>query len=409
MAVPIPAPRIARFEKMGYGMFIHWGLYAQLGQGEWVQHLRKIPMDEYAKLKDTFTAEGFDGRKIAATAKAAGMQYITLTSRHHDGFSLYDTKGLSDHDAPHSPAGRDLVAELIEGCRAEGISPHFYHTTLDWYQPNFEDDFEAYLDYLQQSVEILCTSYGDIGGLWFDGNWSKPNADWREDRLYSMIRKHQPEAVIINNTGLSALGAVSHPEIDSVTFEQGRPSAMDREGMEKYVAAEMCQTINRHWGIGTEDFNYASPPGIIENLCACRKVGANYLLNVGPKATGEIPDYESAALRRVGEWIATHPKAIYDAKPSMIEGTGADFALETDDCVYLFIHNLGGVGDAHVTVGGGGVGPRGFARFDRPVAGVRWIDNDEELRFAHEGGLLCIDATGYPYGVDRVVRVAEVK
>ena len=114
-------------------MFIHRGLYAHLGQGEWVQHLRKVPMDEYARIKDTFTAEEFDGRQIAAIAKAAGMQYITLTSRHHDGFSLYDTRGLSDHDAPHSAAGRDLVAELIEGCRAEGISPHFYHTPLDWY------------------------------------------------------------------------------------------------------------------------------------------------------------------------------------------------------------------------------------------------------------------------------------
>jgi len=250
MAIPTPEPRIARFERMGYGMFIHWGLYAHLGQGEWVQHLRKVPMDEYARIKDTFTAEEFDGRQIAAIAKAAGMQYITLTSRHHDGFSLYDTRGLSDHDAPHSAAGRDLVAELIEGCRAEGISPHFYHTTLDWYQPSFHNDFDAYLDYLHQSIEVLCTSYGAIGGLWFDGNWSKPDADWKEDRLYGIIRQHQPEAMIVNNTGLSALGALGHPEIDSVTFEQGRPAPMNHEGKDKYVAAEMCQTMNRHWGIG---------------------------------------------------------------------------------------------------------------------------------------------------------------
>ena len=104
MAIPTPAPRIARFEKMGYGMFIHWGLYAHLGQGEWVQHLRNVPMDEYAQLKEKFTAEEFDGRKIASIARAAGMKYITLTSRHHDGFSLYDTKGLSDHDATWSPS-----------------------------------------------------------------------------------------------------------------------------------------------------------------------------------------------------------------------------------------------------------------------------------------------------------------
>ena len=227
MAIPVPAPRVARFERLGYDMFIHWGLYAQLGQGEWVQHLRKIPMQEYVQLKQSFTAADFDARAIAVTARAAGMKYITLTSRHHDGFSLYDTRGLSDHDAPNSAAGRDLAGEFVEGCRAEGIIPFFYHTTLDWYQPTFNDDFDAYLDYLHKSVEVLCTHYGELGGVWFDGNWSKPDADWKEDRLYGIIRRLQPEAMIINNTGLGAKGAIGNPEIDSVTFEQGRPTPMN--------------------------------------------------------------------------------------------------------------------------------------------------------------------------------------
>lgn len=151
MAVPVPEPRIGRFERLGYGMFIHWGLYAQLGQGEWVQNQRQIPMAEYAKLKERFTAAEFDGRSIARVARESGMKYITLTSRHHD--------------APNSPAGRDLVAELIDGCHAEGVIPFFYHTTLDWYQPSFKDDFDGYLDYLHQSVEVLCSQYGEIGGL----------------------------------------------------------------------------------------------------------------------------------------------------------------------------------------------------------------------------------------------------
>lgn len=411
MTVPVPEPRIARFERLGYGMFIHWGLYSQLGQGEWVQHLRKIPMDEYARLKDSFTAEDFDGRAIARTARQAGMRYVTLTSRHHDGFSLYDTRGLSDHDAPHSAAGRDLVAELIEGCRAEDIVPFFYHTTLDWFQPDFANDFDAYLEYLHKSIEVLCTQYGDIGGLWFDGNWSKPDADWKEDRLYAMIRRHQPEAMIINNTGLSARGHAGHAEIDSVTFEQGRPTPMNRAGMPKYIAAEMCQTFNRHWGIGAEDFNYLSPRQVIENLCACRKVGANYLLNVGPTAAGAIPAYEAATLRRVGEWVHGQEHVIHDAGVSTARGIGADFALQADDALYLFIHNLSVGGDAHVSVGGGGAGPRGFTGVDRAVESVRWLDNDETLSFTHnaDSGLLCIDATGYPYGVDRVVRVAEVR
>ena len=339
------------------------------------------------------------------------MKYVTLTSRRHDGFTLYDTRGLSDHDAPHSSADRDLVAELIEGCRAEGVISFFYHTTLDWFQPSLNDDFDAYLDYLHSSGEILCSQYGEIGGLWFDGNWSKPDADWKEDRLYDMIRKHQPQAMIINNTGLGAKGHVGHPEIDSVTFEQGRPTPMHRDGMAKYVTAEMCQTFNRHWGIGAEDFNYMSPRQIIEHLCACRKVGANYLLNVGPTAGGAIPDYESATLRRVGEWIQGQEYVIYEGRVSAVQGTGGDFALETDDGLYLLIHNLSVGGDAHVTTGGGGAGPHGFTGVGRDVTSVRWLDNDESLVYTHDAdsGLLSIDATGYPYGVDRVVRVAEVR
>jgi alpha-L-fucosidase len=185
---------------------------------------------------------------------------------------------------------------------------------------------------------------------------------------------------------------------------------MDREGMDKYVSAEMCQTFNRHWGIGAEDFNYTSPRQIIENLCACRKVGANYLLNVGPTAGGGIPDYESAALRRVGEWISGQEDVLYGGRPCDVQGTGADFALQADGRLYLFVHNLSVGGDAHVSTGGGG-GPRDFTAVTGDVGSVHWLDNDEELDHTYDArsGLLSVDATGYPYGVDRVVRVAEVR
>ena len=258
MAVPVPLPRIAAFEKMGLGMFVHWGLYSQLGMGEWTYHIHNRDMKDYKKLAETFTAEDFDAEALVLTAKNAGCKYITLTTRHHEGFSLYDTRGLSDFDAPHSAAGRDLIREFVDACNRHGIVPFFYHTTLDWYNEDFNGDFDAYLEYLRKSVEVLCTNYGKIGGLWFDGNWSKPGADWKEDALYATIRKHQPEAIIVNNTGLSAQGALGNPEIDSVTFEQGRPTPMKRDGMPKYIAAEMCHTLNDHWGIGNSDFNYKS-------------------------------------------------------------------------------------------------------------------------------------------------------
>ena len=407
--VPTPAPRVARFERLGYGMFIHWGLYSQLGRGEWVMHREKIPVEEYEKLAATFTAKDFDGRKIAQVAKRAGMKYITLTSRHHDGFSLYDTRGLTNYDAPRSAAKRDLIEDFVNGCRAEDIVPFLYHTTLDWHHPEFNNDFNAYLEYLRKSVEVLCTHYGPLGGLWFDGNWSKKDADWKEDELYGMIRKLQPEAMIINNTGLHQRGKVGNPEIDSTTFEQGRPTPMDRRGMPKYVAAEMCQTMNRHWGIGVNDFCYQSPKEIIENLCACRKVGANYLLNVGPTAEGSIPEYEAAALGRSGDWVRMHEEVVYDGEPLAIECKGHDFALATDQAVYLFIHDLGTRGDANVTLEVGGKGPRTFKGPGRKFTTAEWMDNGEKLKVQQEGDQLTVDCTGFPYGTNTVVRVIRLK
>ena len=403
-------PRIARFEQLAYGLFVHWGLYSLLGQGEWVQHQRAIPMSEYAKLAQRFGAEGFNGRTLARAAREAGMRYITMTTRHHDGFSLYDTRGLSQHDAPHSAAGRDLVADFVEGCRAEGIVPFFYHTTLDWYQDSFEKDFDRYLEYLYASIEILCTQYGDIGGFWFDGNWSKPEADWQEDSLYGMIRRHQPDAIIINNTGLFERGRVGNVEIDCVTYEQDVPSERGKDGSQKYLAAEACQSMNRHWGIATEDFRYLSPKDIIEGLCGCRKVGVNDLLNVGLTAEGALPQYEAAALQRAGEWVRRHASAIYDAVPLPVVGDGRDFAMETEDRIYLFLYDLAIDGSSEVTTTQGHGGERSFRGIRRKADVIRWMDNGEVLDFEQDStsDLLRINASGYPYGIDLVVRVAEL-
>ncbi len=410
MSVPVPEKRISDFEKLGFGMFIHWGLYSQLGKGEWAMHIHKIPKSEYRRLADTFTASKFDARKIARTAKSAGMKYITLTTRHHEGFSLFDTKGLSEYDVMHSPCGRDLIGEYVEACNAEGIVPFFYHTTLDWYQDSFNQDFKAYLEYLRQSVELLCTGYGKIGGLWFDGNWSRPDEDWEEDKLYETIRKHQPDAMIINNTGLGRKGETGNRHIDSVTFEQGRPDPMNREGMTKYIASEMCQTINAHWGIGSIDFNYKSLPYLIESLCACRKAGANYLLNVGPTGEGEIPKLQEALLEKIGEWIGVCGSSIYTGKPCPIQGTNKNFALTDPDTgkAYLYVHDLSTTGDSNVIAEGGGTGLKSFARIGGKVQCVKWTDNDEKLDFMQIGDRLYLNCTGYEYGKNLVVRVAEV-
>ncbi len=411
MSIPVPEKRVAEFENFGFGMFVHWGIYSQLGQGEWVMNIAKIPKEEYKKLAVSFNPVKYDPEKWVAIAKAAGAKYITLTTRHHDGFSLYDTCGLSDYDAPHYLGGRDLVREFVDACRKEDIVPVFYHTTLDWYQESFENDFKAYLQYLRDSVEVLCSNYGKIGGMWFDGNWSRPKGtDWEEDKLYEVIRRHQPDAIIVNNTGLDARGAVGNLQIDSVTFEQGRPTPMNREGHEKYVAAEMCHTMNDHWGYGSCDLHYKSLPDLIETLCACRKVGANYLLNVGPTGEGDIVMMQEALMREIGVWVRTCGECIYRGKPSKIHAVEEkNFALEADGKAYLFIHNMCVLGDANVTVNGNGLGEKNFDRVKSRVKRVAWTDNGEELRFSQDGEHLIIDATGFPYGKNYVVRVAEVE
>lgn len=410
---PKPLPRIARFERLGFGLFLHWGLYSQLGQGEWIQHFKKLPTRKYAELAKKFDAAEFDARAIARLAKEAGMRYITLTTRHHEGFSLYDTRGLSDFDAPHSSAGRDLVAEFVEGCRSEGIIPFFYHTTLDWRWDSAHCEmkkFNEYLDYLRASVEILCRHYGKIGGLWFDGNWSRPGADWKEDRLYATIRKYQPEAMIINNTGLEARGRIGHPELDSTTFEQGLPAAPDRRGLPKYLAGEMCETMNGHWGIGPDDFRFKGPTEIIERLCSCRKVGANYLLNVGPTASGRIPEYEASVLRLAGRWIQATGGTIYDARPWVARCSGRDFLLKGRGVYYYFAFDLARRGDAHVVLSAGGNGPRAIEGLSSRIRSVRWKDSGESIAFTQSkvGGLLALQCDGYDYGKDLVVRVAEL-
>ncbi len=413
--IPVPLPRVARFERMGFGLFVHWGLYSQLGRGEWVMNREKLQTADLRKLMSTFTASDFSGRAIARLAKRAGAKYVTLTTRHHEGFSLYDTKGLSDFDVMHTPAKRDLIADFVAGCRAEGIVPMFYCTTLDWTEPRFNSDFPAYLEYLRKSVELLCTRYGPIGGYWFDGNWSKKGADWQEDRLYSMIRKHQPEAMIINNTGIDAMGRAGNPEVDSVTFERGRPQALDRRGHRKYLAAEMCHTMNFHWGVANKDFNYLSPAHVIEELCFARRAGANLLMNFGPTGTGGIPEYEGAALGRVGEWIKMHggdQGVIYNGLPCAIKGDKDDFALTLGDDVYLFVTGLTATSNTRVhDKSSAGPGPRFFGNFPAGYGEARWMDNGELVKTEYDAGgkKLTLRATAYPYGTNTVIRVARLK
>ncbi len=409
--IPVAPRYIQDFEQLGFGMFVHFGLYSQLNCGEWTYQTHKRDMGEYARLADTFCIKEGAMERLVAVAKAAGCKYITLTTRHHEGFSLYDTRGLNTFDAVHTPTGRDLVAEFVDACRKADILPFFYHTTLDWHDPDFQNDFGKYLKYLNASVELLCTRYGKIGGMWFDGNWSRPNDDWKENELYGMIRRLQPDAVIINNTGLHARGAVGNEQIDAVTYERGMPHPVDRRGMKKYVAGEMCQTLCDHWG-SADDINFKPVRQLIEELCQCRKVGANFLLNIGPSGDGSVSKMQEATMECIGRWMEYFGRAIYNGRPYIICPDSRDFVLQ-DACdpktAYIFKFDLGqGSSEENVILNFGGESVIEISGFDRRVKSIQWMDNGEQLQFRQEEDRLSAHFTGFIYGTSYCVRVAEV-
>jgi alpha-L-fucosidase len=392
---------IERFKKLGFGMFCHFGLYSKLGRGEWALCVHQLDKKAYNAQMDSFEIKEDWATQLVATAKAAGCKYITLTTRHHDGFSLYDTCGLNDFDAPHSACGRDLVREFVDACNAEGIIPFFYHTLLDWYRPEYNDDFASYIDYLIQSVEILCKNYGKIGGLWFDGFWDKPNADWQFDRLYATIRKYQPEAMIINNTGLSALGEVGHPEIDSVTFERGKPSPVKTD--KKPIAGEMCEVINDHWGHAAGDLCFKSIPSLLETLIDCRKYNCNFLLNAGPTADGTLTVIETEILKYIGSWVKENAEIVYDAVPAEIEAENAD-TFKNGEYYYAAIRRVPMAADANVAREEN----KRIVKLhtDKTIVEAKWMDNGEVIELTDAQSF---EVKPFEYGVSRYIRVAKFK
>lgn len=401
--------RVLDFEKLGLGLFIHLGPYAKYEYGEWAQKTRNMDKEIYKReaLAEDYSA--FDAKNLVGAAKAAGAKYITLTTRHHDGFSLFDTKGLSKYDIMHTPNGRDIIAEFCNTCREEGIVPFLYHTTLDWDHPDFENNFPNYLEYLKKSVELLCSNYGEIGGFWFDGNWSKPDDDWKLDDFYGMIRSKLPNAIIINNTGLEAHGVIGHKEIDVVTFEQGKPNPIDFEKAGKYISGEVCLPLNEHWGIA-HDLNFKSMRQVIEMTAACRKQGANMLLGIGINSDSTIPLMPFAMLSEIGKWIEFHKVPYFEGKPCLIKGFHDDFALKTENGdTYLFVYGITTWGDENVMM----ASAKNYSVFegvDQEIKEATWLDTGETVEFIQEldNKMFLIKPTQFKYGSSYIVRVAKL-
>ena len=391
---------VRNFEKLGFGLFVHFGLYSIIGKGEWAKRVLQIPDEKYENLTKKFKVKKNWARDLVKAAKKTGCKYITLTTRHHDGFSLFDTCGLNDYDAPHALCGRDLVREFVDECNANGIVPMFYHTLLDWHHPDYDVNFPSYVDYLVKSIEILCTKYGKIGGLWFDGMWDKPNENWQEDRIYSTIRKYQPEAMIINNTGLDELGKVGHPELDSVTFERGKPTFVDNS--DRHRAGEMCQVLCDHWGYAEDDYNYKPVREILENLVECRYYGCNFLLNVGPRGDGSLRPMDKCMLDFIGKWIKQNKNFIYDVEVSDVKSDDAYILKGENGKYYAVVTGVDMLADSNVQrLSKGKVIT---LKTDKKIVGGKWLDSRRKIV---KNGKNSFNCEFFTYGSSHSLKLAE--
>lgn len=294
--------RLQWWQEARFGMFIHWGVYAIPARGEWVMYQEHIPHAEYAPLAKEFNPNKFDPDAWVRLAREAGMRYIVLTTRHHDGFSLFDSQ-VSDFTAPKTAAKRDLVRAYVEACHRGGMRVGFYYSLLDWrYEAYFrgpQKDPEGWaklVEYVHAQVRELCTNYGKIDILWYDGGWPYTAEDWRSAELNAMVRSLQPE-ILINNRSLL-------PEDFDTPEQHIRASAPGRPW-------EACMTLNDSWGYNAADDAWKSPKQVITHLVQCASGGGNFLLNVGPKADGTIPAESERILRAVGEWLHRNGGSIY--------------------------------------------------------------------------------------------------
>ncbi|MCS7315624.1 MAG: alpha-L-fucosidase [Bryobacterales bacterium] len=315
------------FQDAKFGMFIHWGVYSVLGDGEWVMHNRKMTIAEYEKLASKFNPTEFDAAEWVALAREAGMRYITFTSKHHDGFAMWGTKQSRWNIVDATPYGRDVIKMLAEECRKQGIKLFLYHSHLDWHHPDYfprgrtgqhsgrpeSGNWYRYLDYLDAQLEELLTNYGPIGGIWFDGFWDKPDADWRLQKTYSLIHRLQPAALIGNNHHRRPFEGE-----DFQMFEKDLPgqntSGFRAETAVSDLPLETCDTINRSWGYNAKDDRYKSVPELIRYLVRAAGYNANFLLNVGPTPSGKIQPEFVERLRGIGQWLRENGDSIYGTR-----------------------------------------------------------------------------------------------
>ena len=342
------------FQDSKFGLFIHWGPYSVLERGEWVLHNFNISLEDY---KDQTTAKfypiKFDPVAWVALAKDTGMKYITITSRHHDGFAMWGTKQNDWNIVNGSPYGTDILKLLADECHRQGIKLFFYYSQLDWHHSDYfplgktghytgrsrSGDFNKYLDYIDAQLTELLTEYGEIAGIWFDGMWDKPEAEWRLRQTYSLIHQLQPAALIGSNHHLAPFDGE-----DFQMFEKDLPGQCTQGFNIESTAIsllplETCETINDSWGYNSDDTNFKSTKDLIHYLVKAAGNNANFLLNVGPRPDGTIQPEFVERLQELGMWMRKNGESIYGTRGGPIEPMSWGVTTQKENKIYLHILN----------------------------------------------------------------------
>ena len=343
------------FRDAKFGIFLHWGIYSTFAQGEWYLQNAVPDRMEYAKAADAFYPHRFNAHEWVRAIKDAGAKYICITTRHHDGFSMWDTQQSDYNIVKATPFKRDVIKELADACHEEGIRLHFYYSHIDWMRSDYpmgrtgrecgkdstKSDWPHYFNFMNAQLTELLTHYGKIGAIWFDGWWDHDQDsipfDWHLPEQYALIHKLQPACLIGNNHHM-------HPfeGEDIQIFERDLPGEnkagfIDKAAKVSQLPLETCQTMNGMWGYKVVDQNYKSAEELIRLLLNTSGKGANLLLNIGPQPNGQLPAVALDRLKEIGKWMRVYGETLYGSVAGPVKPCEWGATTEKDGKVYVHV------------------------------------------------------------------------